>query len=578
MRALLLSLLLPAWTVQALRFDIAGRSVAHLKTINANVLAAEDHSDDISSTRDVLYIANVTIEGRSYPLQMDTGSSDLWVDMGSNTPANPTSNTLNLTYGTGNVFGNIAHGPVTFAGYDIPDQAYLVFQSGHNPVLSFGAQGIIGLGFTTLSHIDAAVTESWASSLLYNIFAQNPSEPNFIAMALERESDEHNTVHGSLGVGELAKEYESVSSTDHIPLFPPEGSKRWTVLLDSYVVNGATQNATSTVQDVPAGRLSVLLDSGTTYSYAPPEVAASIYSSVNGAFLNTTTNQWTVPCSGGIRLTLWFAGRAFDIHPLDVVVQSLADPSICIGSFIPTRIAVGASDFDWILGTNILRSVYAVYDFGDFDSNNVMGNPYVQLLSVVDIEEAASSFQAARGGTVPINSGNGSASTSVSVMTTSEKLDKLMNLIPLMFAALGANALILLTILVIGILALLSYAQAESQKAKSCATSSRDNGFVKPCLRGGANCGQRRTSIVGPHQTLDEDVVEIWLKALTFVALYKKRGRAYRAPEHVEVLFASSFHYGQSRRRQCLDTVWSRPCWRRCFSPQLTPHSARRGL
>ena len=95
--------------------------------------------------------------------------------------------------------------------------------------------------------------------------------------------------------------------------------------------------------------------------------------------------------------------------------------------------------------------MYCVYDFGDFDSNNVMGNPYVQLLSVIEIGDAASAFQAARGGAVPINSGNGAASVSVSVMTTSQKLDKLMDLIPLMFAALGANALILLTILGIGI-------------------------------------------------------------------------------------------------------------------------------
>lgn len=44
-----------------------------------------------SSTRDVVYLANVTIDGTSFPLQMDTGSSDLWVDMGSFTPSNPVS-------------------------------------------------------------------------------------------------------------------------------------------------------------------------------------------------------------------------------------------------------------------------------------------------------------------------------------------------------------------------------------------------------------------------------------------------------------------------------------------------------
>ncbi|PVF99939.1 acid protease [Serendipita vermifera] len=454
MRTFLL-FLWPAWSTLALHFDITARSISSYKTVVGNVLAAgdEDHSDEVFSTRDVLYIANVTIDGTSYPLQMDTGSSDLWANMGSNQPSNPTELSVNLTYGTGFAYGPVSRGPVTFAGYDIPEQAFLQFKDGANPVFNFGAVGIVGLGFTGLSHIDAAVTSNgngtWGRSLLYNIFALNPSEPNFIAMALERANDPSDTVQGSLGVGELAPEYADISSTDHIPLFPPEGSNRWTILLDSYVVNGATQNLTSTISDVPQGRAAVLVDSGTTYSYVPPDVAKSIYSTVPGATLDTTTNQWSVPCSGGIRLTLWFAGRAFDIHPLDTVIPSLADETKCMGSFIPSQLAVGANEFDWIIGTNVLRSLYVVYDFGDFDANNVMGNPYIQLLSLVEIDQAASDFSSLRGGTVNVDQGNGNASSSVSVLTTSQKLDKLLDLVPLIFAVIGANALILITLLAI---------------------------------------------------------------------------------------------------------------------------------
>jgi saccharopepsin len=133
----------------------------------------------------------------------------------------------------------------------------------------------------------------------------NPAEPNFIALALERDSDQASTVQGSLGVGELATEYASVSDTTKIPLFPPEGSTRWTILLDSFAVNGVQQNVSSVVQDVPAGRVAVLLDSGTTYSYAPPAVASAIYSSFPGATLSADGTQWSMPCSAGIRLTLW---------------------------------------------------------------------------------------------------------------------------------------------------------------------------------------------------------------------------------------------------------------------------------
>lgn len=130
-------------------------------------------------------------------------------------------------------------------------------------------------------------------------------------------------------------------------------------------------------------------------------------------------------------------------------MPSLSDPTQCIGSFIPQKSSVGASEFDWILGTTFLRSVYAVYDFGDFDSSGAMGSPYIQLLSVVDINTASQSFQTQRGGTVNVDSGNGSPSPSITVETTGQKLDRLISTIPLLFAILGANALIMMTILVI---------------------------------------------------------------------------------------------------------------------------------
>ena len=142
------------------------------------------------------------------------------------------------------------------------------------------------------------------------------------------------------------------------------------------------------------------------------------------------------------------SGQPFTIHPLDVVIPSLSNSSICVGSFIPTKLSVGAGEFDWVVGTNILRSVYSVYDFGNFDSKGNMGDPYVQLLSVVNITEAAADFQQIRGGTVNVQDSNGSPSPSISVESSSDQLEKLVSMIPILFAIAGANGLILLILLV----------------------------------------------------------------------------------------------------------------------------------
>ncbi len=78
-----------------------------------------------------------------------------------------------------------------------------------------------------------------------------------------------------------------------------------------------------------------------------------------------------------------------------------------------------------------------------------MGDPYVQLLSLVDITEAAVEFQQVRGGTVNVQETNGNSTPSVSIgAAPPEQLEKLVSAIPILFAIAGTNGLILLILLV----------------------------------------------------------------------------------------------------------------------------------
>lgn len=85
----------------------------------------------------------------------------------------------------------------------VSQQAFLNVSSAQNPALSYGAAGILGLGFTSLSTIDAVLNQTGASTgrtLLYNLFQDNPSEPNFIAFSLDSSSD-GDGVTGSFSIG-----------------------------------------------------------------------------------------------------------------------------------------------------------------------------------------------------------------------------------------------------------------------------------------------------------------------------------------------------------------------------------------
>jgi len=60
------------------------------------------------------------------------------------------------------------------------------------------------LGFDSLSNIDAAVAnynESWGKTFLYNVFAQSPTEPNFITFSLIRSPNDTKTDEGGFSIG-----------------------------------------------------------------------------------------------------------------------------------------------------------------------------------------------------------------------------------------------------------------------------------------------------------------------------------------------------------------------------------------
>lgn len=105
---------------------------------------------------------------------------------------------------------------------------------------------------------------------------------------------------------------------------------------------------------------------------------------------------------------------------------------------------------DWIVGDNFLRSVYSMYDFGDFDSQGVMGDPYMKLLSIVDADEASIEFHRLRGGTPKTNitfSGLDGASVAPSFSISndiSESLELIGKFIPAMLGVVALNALVVI--------------------------------------------------------------------------------------------------------------------------------------
>ncbi|KDR83745.1 hypothetical protein GALMADRAFT_236101 [Galerina marginata CBS 339.88] len=422
--------------------------------INVDAEASNQNSFDLNTVHDLIYLANITVAGVEYPVQLDTGSSDLFIK-GATSPipnVTETSLTKNLTYAIGWASGHVSYAAVEFVGISVPSQAFLDAEKVDNPALGYGAQGIAGLGFTRLSSIDQMVNSTGNStgrSLLYNLFATNPSEPNFIAFALQRSSEPGDDVEGSFSIGELDPDYAAVSGNERIPTWPIHSPYRWNVLVDAIIVNQTVTVPTTKITGAPSNKAVALMDSGASYTYAPKAICDAIYSNVPGATFDSSIGYWRVPCGAEIDMAIQIGGQVFPVHPLDVNPSTAADPSTCIGSFVPQTFAVGI-DFDWLVGDNFLRSVYSVYDFGDFDSSGQMGDPYIKFLSIVDPDEASVDFTKERGGTprtnityVGLNGVSVAPSFSIS-NDISQSLEMIGKFIPAMLGIVALNALILI--------------------------------------------------------------------------------------------------------------------------------------
>ncbi|KAG8749788.1 hypothetical protein FRC12_013227 [Ceratobasidium sp. 428] len=422
--SLALGLLSSTTLTTALRCSIRGRATHHGGHISGlsntpqkssslqSVGTGTGNESNILNSNNMFYSTNITIAGVEIPVQLDTGSTDLWLYPQSHPGAltavqNFTDVPVTLRYEKSSIEGFVARANLSFAGFNVENQAFVSVTNAVNLDMLFekGIWGMMGLGFDALSDVDNAVdaykNETWGRSLLSNLFLQEPETPNHIAFALERAGDLDDTAQGSFDVGEIQPQYEAVEDSNLIPLWP-ETAEQWTVLIDSMTVATSNIPLNSTVKgDVgttpPAGKSVALLDTGASFAEIPRWAVDAIYGSISGSAYRAQDDLWLVPCMGEVDVEMVIGETKVPIDPLDLtlpVVRNESDgtqKTYCRNTFVSA--SNNPDTFDFRLGTAFLRNVYSVYDFGDFDDDGNMGKPYVRLLPLTDPTAASASFQ-----------------------------------------------------------------------------------------------------------------------------------------------------------------------------------------
>ncbi|TBU31743.1 aspartic peptidase domain-containing protein [Dichomitus squalens] len=371
----------------------------------------------VSTSNDLLYTVEITLGGQNFTVQLDTGSSDLWLNTAGRAVqlTNATDLAAEEAYGSGQAAGSIAFAELRIGDFTLPSQAFLNATAIQDMDLS-EMDGIMGMAFDVAS-IYGTVQKAWGTAAadalarapMTALFAQDPALPDFFDVQLGRTTELDDVADGTFLISAHAAGFEDVADAPRLPRVAPE---HWGVVLDAMVVDGESFafNA-SRIKGVPAGKVVAVLDTGFSFPPLPAPAVDAIYGGIPGAVYDESSAAWLVPCNSSTNLTFVFGGQEFPVHPLDLtfpVAVTLpvngvdTNVTACLGTYqyltLDPSSFVG---FDIILGDAFLRSVYASFNYGDWDPmQNTDGTPYVQMLATTDPATMWDEFQTERAATL----------------------------------------------------------------------------------------------------------------------------------------------------------------------------------
>jgi hypothetical protein len=385
----------------------------------------------LGDNSDLLYTVPIELGETTTAVQLDTGSSDLWVisdacttDICKNATAarypsatfNPTAISVKMNYGDSKT-GTFASGPVgidaaSIAGVTIAQQAFVSVNDTSNKIVQHGAAGILGLGFPSgsvvqanlagrkLTSDDSISSISTNGPLLSRLAMSGELEDPMFAVTLQRSTVDISG-QGQLSIGKLPNGVDN-SSLTWVPvrLYKPEegGLKpptfapnevypfRWEVDIDGVFLDGQ-RLADSTIpsQGVSSTTTSALIDTGNSLLRGPSDVVQNILTKVSPSFSPSSGNAAVIACNVPHTLSFQIGGKMFPIDPRDFISPSTVagDTTNCIAdNVVATDSPSVGSLFSWNLGDPFFKSNVVAFHFGNLTHPSV-DPPRIGLLSTV---------------------------------------------------------------------------------------------------------------------------------------------------------------------------------------------------
>lgn len=325
----------------------------------ANSIALDNEANDIG------YLATLQIgtPPREFRLLMDSGSADMWVGgeacqsqagggcgnhtfLGAKSSSSFKSSgrSFQVTYGTGQVAGEIIADDVTMAGLKLPAHTFgaatvesVEFSSNDTPF-----DGLVGLAKSTLSNQKVLTPpESLAKAGLI--------QSAITSYKIPRLADGKND--GEITFGGIDETKIDTATATTMANVNKNGF--WEVPFTASIGG----------KDLGLSGRTAILDTGTSLIIAPAADAQALHAQIPGA-KSDGQGGFTIPCTTDAQIAFTMGGQSFAIDPRDLLFVPVNQNNLqgdCVSGIMSGQIG---GPQEWLVGDVFLKNVYFSHDVG----------------------------------------------------------------------------------------------------------------------------------------------------------------------------------------------------------------------